>query len=335
MCLRKAVGIVETALAVAARDRLGLQPEPQPLRNLPTLPLELKVLRNVSSVRSRHPAHRIGLAGHRAVAEHLEASHGERRSDHEIDVLWHGDRVGARNDRAQFAGEVEPHAGVAVEEFIDAEQRRPLELEVAERPVRHDAGQIGARVVAADNVKPRSDGANDEGVASERLHVDAGGPAPFIVAEHDRRIARARGAHDLRTPPERLAEDVAGLPRRILHGLRRLGGDDDLRTSGGKLERGRRLLGKDGRTERAHARKNNTYNRFHGFHFRIMVMPGMKCCIFSFFCAPPFPSSENDLATLKGGRCRGRRRGLRRGCRSIRAGGVPQPPDATARSPSA
>ena len=105
--------------------------------------------------------------------------------------------------------------------------------------MRHDAGQIGVRVVPADDVKPRPDGANDEGVARERLHVDAGGPAPFIVAEHDRRIARARGAHDLRTPTERLAEYIASLPRRILHGLRRPSGDDDLRTSGGKLERGR------------------------------------------------------------------------------------------------
>ena len=252
------MGIVKATLTVAARDRLRLQPEPQPLRNLPALPLELKVLRNVTSVRSRHPAHGIGLAWHRAVAEQLEASHGERRGDRQVDVFRHDNRVGARHDSAQFAGEVEPHAGKAVEKLIDAEKRSPLELEVAERPVRHDTGQICARVVTADDVKPRPDGADDEGVALERLHVDASGPAPFVVSEHERRIARARGAHDLRTPTERLTEDIAGLLRRILHGFRRPGGDDDLRTSGGKLKRGRRLLGKERSTERAHARKHNT-----------------------------------------------------------------------------
>ena len=158
---------LEPVLSVAARDAVGLLAEEERVDGLGAA-LRLRV----GGVDAR-----VG-----SCAVEVAVARGEARRDG-VPAAPEPQRLCRRHHCAELAREVEAHARMAVEETIDAEERRPLEL--ADPPLRDLPRGILRGAVAAGDVGAVGSDFHAVGIAGERLGTETGGAAPRVRAEDD------------------------------------------------------------------------------------------------------------------------------------------------------
>ena len=201
MALAEAFRDLEPVLSVAARDAVGLLAEEERVDGLGAA-LGLRV----GGVDAR-----VG-----SCAVEVAVARGEARRDG-VGAFRQPDGRGGGNDRAEFAREVEAHAGMAVEEAVDAEERRVLEL--ADPPLRDLPRGVLRGAVAAGDVGAFSLDLHAVGIAGERFGTEPGGAAPCVRAEDDR-VAAFGGRRD---EGDRVAERAREVVRHLRGGEARGG----------------------------------------------------------------------------------------------------------------
>ena len=149
-------------------------------------------------------------------AVEVAVARGEARRDG-VGAFRQPDGRGGGNDRAEFAREVEAHAGMAVEEAVDAEERRVLEL--ADPPLRDLPRGVLRGAVAAGDVGAVGSDFHAVGIAGERLGTETGRAAPRVRAEDDR-VAAFGGRRD---EGDRVAEHAREVVRHLRGGEARGG----------------------------------------------------------------------------------------------------------------